>query len=72
LLDGLRRSAADVRQLTRCRADARSTPVAVLALVFLVAAAASRARGDRGLQSRTWLLIGTNFGLVSLTLFLTG
>jgi hypothetical protein len=45
---------------------------ALLALVFLVAAAASRARGDRGLQSRTWLLIGTNFGLVSLTLFLTG
>jgi len=45
---------------------------AVLALVFLVAAAASRARGDRGLQSRTWLLIGTIFGLVSLTLFLTG
>ena len=42
---------------------------AILAVVFLVAGAASRARGDRGPKSRTWLLIGSIFALVSLYLF---
>ena len=44
---------------------------AILALVFLVAGAASRVRGDRGPKSRTWLLIGAIFGLVSVMLFAT-
>ena len=43
----------------------------VLALVFLIAGAASRARGDRGPKSRTWLLIGAIFGFVSVMLFAT-
>jgi hypothetical protein len=46
--------------------------LAVLAAVFLIAAAVRRLSGDRGPRSRTWLLIGAIFALVSLWLFTGG
>jgi len=41
----------------------------VLAAGFVLAAAWSRLQGHRNPASRTWLLIGTIFGAVSLWLF---
>jgi hypothetical protein len=46
--------------------------LAVLAAVFLIAATLRRVSGDGGPQSRTWLLIGGIFALVSLWLFTRG
>jgi hypothetical protein len=41
----------------------------VLAAGFLLAAAWNRLRGQRNPASRTWLIIGTIFALVSVFLF---
>jgi hypothetical protein len=41
----------------------------VLAAVFLLAATINRLRGGRNPASRTWLIVGTIFALVSLFLF---
>lgn len=46
--------------------------LAVLAAVFLIAGTLRRVSGDAGPQSRTWLLIGGIFALVSLWLFTRG
>jgi hypothetical protein len=46
--------------------------LAALAGAFLIAGAVRRVSGDRGPQSRTWLLVGSIFALVSLWLFTTG
>jgi NO-binding membrane sensor protein with MHYT domain len=45
--------------------------LATLAGAFLIAGAVRRVSGDRGPQSRTWLLVGAIFAVVSLWLFLT-
>jgi hypothetical protein len=44
----------------------------ILAAAFLIAGAVRRLSGDRGPQSRTWLLVGAIFALVSLWLFTRG
>jgi len=46
--------------------------LAVMAGVFLIAAAIRRARHGPGPQSRTWLLVGGIFAVVSLWLFVGG
>ena len=46
--------------------------LAVLAGVFLIAGAIRRVSGGGGPQSRTWLLVGAIFALVSLWLFTRG
>ncbi len=44
----------------------------ILAAVFLIAGTLRRVSSDGGPQSRTWLLIGVIFAVVSLWLFTTG
>ena len=44
--------------------------LAALAVVFLLAGAVSRTTGGPAAQSRTWLIVGTIFALVSTWLFL--
>lgn len=43
--------------------------LAALAIVFLLAGAFGRIAGRPAAQSRTWLLVGTIFAIVSLFLF---
>ena len=46
--------------------------LAVLGCGFLIAGAVRRLSGEHGPQSRTWLLVGAIFALVSLWLFTRG
>lgn len=43
--------------------------LAVIGCAFLIAGAVRRISGDRGPQSRAWLLVGTIFAAVSTWLF---